>query len=448
MGYSQSMKVSERRVVEKRARLIAVWTQTGNVALAMRKSGFASRRSAYRWIRRYEAEGLEGLASRSHEPRKSTTPEDLQKRILRLKALNPSLGRRTIAGQLDIGADRVAGVLRRSGLSRPESLRTTTVLSGPSLTDEGWLSRLRRGVTSGLSDKPDKTIRLLQPVLDSLRANLSWRQYARDGHCGPWILRGHLQLGHAFMNAGLWDDAELWLQRSAQLATSLADDKYTGWSDLGLPLSAVPRGVAVEAHEYLATILREGDPRRAKYHCLCALAGLVGGSNDENAARTLGNLLRADARLSILDGRSDYRTVEAQLQRSRSLLAQAGDALMQAATDMQLANLASAVTVARGENGRVEINRLLGGVHEVVQKHDSPILEVNFAIDSLRLKELHGMLDRGDETSLQAAAVHVVSRGYADQARKLLTLQSSMTALPLADFRSVALVAARRRSTS
>jgi transposase InsO family protein len=83
------------------------------------------RRTGYRWVRRYRAEGTAGLADRSRRPHTSptrTTPE-LEARIIALRAEHPSWGGRKLARRLrDLGqadapaASTVTAILRRRGL--------------------------------------------------------------------------------------------------------------------------------------------------------------------------------------------------------------------------------------------------------------------------------------------------------------------------------------------
>jgi transposase InsO family protein len=89
------------------------WT----VARASQAAGI-SRRTAYKWLARYRAEGVAGLQDRSSRPHRS--PHETQARLVqRIERLR--LRRRTgleIAGVLGLPASTVARILKRRGLGR------------------------------------------------------------------------------------------------------------------------------------------------------------------------------------------------------------------------------------------------------------------------------------------------------------------------------------------
>ena len=60
--------LSDREVRRRLAVLRHVEEVTGNVAMTARYFGI-SRQVYYLWLRRYRAEGLEGLRARSHRPK-------------------------------------------------------------------------------------------------------------------------------------------------------------------------------------------------------------------------------------------------------------------------------------------------------------------------------------------------------------------------------------------
>ena len=63
----------ERRAQRRLAVLRHVEEVSGNVAATCRYYGI-SRECYYRWLRRYEADGLEGLKDRSHRPHHAEFP--------------------------------------------------------------------------------------------------------------------------------------------------------------------------------------------------------------------------------------------------------------------------------------------------------------------------------------------------------------------------------------
>ncbi len=82
-------------------------------------------RTAYKWLRRYKAEGPSGLADRSSRPRRSPckTPRARRRRVVELRRRRMSGAE--IAVRLGMSPATVARVLQRAGLSRLKSLEPT-----------------------------------------------------------------------------------------------------------------------------------------------------------------------------------------------------------------------------------------------------------------------------------------------------------------------------------
>ena len=80
-----------------------------------------SRRSAFKWLRRYREDGLLALADRSSRPRRMprATPAEWQDLILQLRQVRMTGAR--IAAQLKRPRSTVARVLKRAGLERLRS---------------------------------------------------------------------------------------------------------------------------------------------------------------------------------------------------------------------------------------------------------------------------------------------------------------------------------------
>src|SRR5688572_12514060 len=92
------------------------------------------RDTVYVWMARYEAEGLEGLADRSHRPHRSPR-QMLVTRVLELRRLHPHWGPVSIRHRLSReGFDAVPSVsgiyraLRRAGLIDDQSRRKQAAL--------------------------------------------------------------------------------------------------------------------------------------------------------------------------------------------------------------------------------------------------------------------------------------------------------------------------------
>ncbi len=81
-----------------------------------------SRSTAYKWLKRYEAEGLEGLQDRSSAPHRvwNRTKESLRRRIEQLR--RKRLIAWAIAQRLRMALSTVGGILRQLGLGRLSAL--------------------------------------------------------------------------------------------------------------------------------------------------------------------------------------------------------------------------------------------------------------------------------------------------------------------------------------
>lgn len=84
-----------------------------------------SRPTGYRWLRRYQAEGVAGLVDRSTRPRRcpSQTSAEMEQLVVGLREAHPRWGGRKISRRLsDLGYEgvpapsTVTGILRRHGL--------------------------------------------------------------------------------------------------------------------------------------------------------------------------------------------------------------------------------------------------------------------------------------------------------------------------------------------
>jgi transposase InsO family protein len=61
-----------------------------------------SRNNGYKWVKRYQQQGVEGLANRSHRPRQSPqrSPEAIEQKILSMREEHPAWGARKIGARL------------------------------------------------------------------------------------------------------------------------------------------------------------------------------------------------------------------------------------------------------------------------------------------------------------------------------------------------------------
>jgi transposase len=95
-------------------------------AVAAAESMGVSRATVYKWLARFDSEGVAGLESRSSRPRRSpTTSDELTTAILELRQAR-RWGPHRIGYQLGVAPSTVYAVLRRAGLNRLDALDRPT----------------------------------------------------------------------------------------------------------------------------------------------------------------------------------------------------------------------------------------------------------------------------------------------------------------------------------
>ncbi len=150
-----------------------------------------SRPTAYKWLARFEAEGLAGLADRSSRPRSSPTrtPAELEAVIAELRR-DLKLGPVRIAARLGIPASTVHRVLVRLGINR---LR--------------WLDRpTGRVIRRYERSAPGELVHVDIKKLGRIPAGGGWRVRGRAEAKGS---RQHQGLGYAFIHAAVDDHSRL-----------------------------------------------------------------------------------------------------------------------------------------------------------------------------------------------------------------------------------------------
>jgi transposase InsO family protein len=124
--------LKELSKVEQRYDAVVAVIRDGLAVTEVAEKFGVHRDTVYDWLARYEAEGLEGLADRSHRPHHSPLqmPAVVEARVLELRRLHPLWGPMRIRHRLDReGADPVPSVsgiyraLRRAGLIEPQAKR-------------------------------------------------------------------------------------------------------------------------------------------------------------------------------------------------------------------------------------------------------------------------------------------------------------------------------------
>ena len=118
-------------VAEQHRAVLAVISEGRTVTEVAAAIG-VSRQSLHAWLGKYEADGLEGLADRSHRPRQCPhqMPAVLEAAVLEARRQHPSWGPRRIAFEiskrhrpLGVSESAVYRCLRRAGLIEPDTRR-------------------------------------------------------------------------------------------------------------------------------------------------------------------------------------------------------------------------------------------------------------------------------------------------------------------------------------
>lgn len=113
--------------LDRREEFVRLAVSGAQVSELCRRFG-VSRSNGYKWLRRYEAEGGQGLVERSRRPLSSPgrTSAELEAQVLAVRAEHPAWGGRKIRKVLER-----AGVLPPSASTITEILRRADKLSGP-----------------------------------------------------------------------------------------------------------------------------------------------------------------------------------------------------------------------------------------------------------------------------------------------------------------------------
>ena len=102
----------ELSVTEQRYQAVLAVISDGETVSGVAARYGVHRKTLHQWLARYEAEGLEGLADRSHRPRSCPhqTPADVEAAIATMRTAHPSWGPRRLVHELD-----------KAGISPPPS---------------------------------------------------------------------------------------------------------------------------------------------------------------------------------------------------------------------------------------------------------------------------------------------------------------------------------------
>ena len=122
----------ECTVMSLRSEFVRLATQEGANISALCRRFDISRKTAYKWLKRYQQEGLDGLKDRSRRPRSSPrrTSPSVEAAVLEARQAHPAWGGRKIQSWLlargqvvPASPNTVTAILRRHGLIDPEEAR-------------------------------------------------------------------------------------------------------------------------------------------------------------------------------------------------------------------------------------------------------------------------------------------------------------------------------------
>jgi len=126
------MPWKESCAMDERIRFIAAHASHAHSMSELCELFGISRKTGYKWLARYAAEGAAGLAERSHAPHRpaNVTPEALVEQIISQRTARPTWGPRKIIGRLSLLHPHIAWpspstageILKRAGLVGPRRL--------------------------------------------------------------------------------------------------------------------------------------------------------------------------------------------------------------------------------------------------------------------------------------------------------------------------------------
>ncbi|EMN47701.1 DNA-binding helix-turn-helix protein [Leptospira interrogans str. L1207] len=131
------MPWKESRVIEEKIKFIAAWKGGGWLFSDLCKEFGISRKTGYKYLERYESEGIDGLKDRSKNPKKhpNETPENVVILIMQMREKHPTWGARKLLWALKGKYPRakswpapstIGDILKRKGLVRKIRRRKKT----------------------------------------------------------------------------------------------------------------------------------------------------------------------------------------------------------------------------------------------------------------------------------------------------------------------------------
>lgn len=439
-----------------RHKMLLETSDGATVQEATNLAGYRSRTTYYKWEKRFQSEGVNGLEDRKGgRPRVELAPSILQA-IRETAFTHPEWGykrvRRHLLDSLTLIPDdlpdhlvqREMEFLRseaRGLLPRSATPSTPVVARAPVDIDELG-EMLLAGITLDKEEQSQPAVDVLWHSVWSKLDNRDdlWTALTMDRRIGSLLMLSRIHLGHALMNSGRWDLARsihnrtrIWMVDNESALTS---DFRNGEEE---SLSNMADAPLVSVFQELATVSRDTDVTFSIRLCSSALHAVtrpVHARHVRNRDFTIGNVSRQLAELhlfAIPKGRKRSRFDPLEIER---LLLDAIDHLersnetteMIVASTMLLANLRSEQSLA-GDDRREEMIAIGMRAVESVNER-TPAMRTNLILDFASIQKRHEMYTDLDWTAIRQVAELCIVRGYANSAKRVLSIPGATAILP------------------
>lgn len=427
------------------------------MALAMRKAGIRSPRTAYLWWHRFCEAGEVGLEPRSHARKTQNRLSDsIVEQICQLRHQEPHWGRWRIAdeltryyGQQVVSPASVEAVLRRAGLWEQiaeiahQSTGIPPWLSG-GIDYDCLLETVQMGIRLSIHSEARAASQVLdQQVWGPLEANPTLRnRLFATPEIGSWLLSSLLHLGHSLMNSGYWSQAAHhlreaigWLQEQEQAVGT----QQRPWEDAPNFVSLRGDDVWLGCYQHLGLVLSKQDVKASLAYLQTALSGIHRSHRPvvPGDQTMIGDLERDLANLKLKLRHFPEEEVRQHLLRAQQSAEISGSPGVQAFTYITWARLYDRLARAASEREkgtrhqqREYMQQSLEQALQLVEKEqvDRPMRQTMCFVDAAQLAHVHGM--PVDRQRLQRAAQYCLTYGYGHQAEKLLAMPDIHSWLP------------------
>ena len=139
------MPWKESRAVDQRLQFLAEYQTKETTIIDLCRQFGISRPTAYKWIKRYERLGPEGLLELSRRPKSCShaIPEEIENEVLAVRNRHPTWGPRKIGARLEHldpdaewpAPSTIGQILNRAGLTKPQRIRRKVTPSIPPFGD-------------------------------------------------------------------------------------------------------------------------------------------------------------------------------------------------------------------------------------------------------------------------------------------------------------------------